>query len=123
MENAIWEEEQTEKLTEVADDVEPFVYDDDNFSYNLWLTHHTAVPNVENKSVGWDDFLTSLFQIIIGVKMIEIQKNYKLTLTEGQAQELYGLLKLQKGSGRLTTDHELVLVYDELKNLFDTGMR
>ena len=68
MENAIWEEEQTENLTEVADDVEPFVYDDDNFSYNLWLTHHTAVPNVENKSVGWDDFLTSLFQIIIGVK-------------------------------------------------------
>jgi hypothetical protein len=55
--------------------------------------------------------------------MIEIQKNYKLTLTEGQAQELYGLLKLQKGSGHLTTDHELVLVYDELKNLFDTGMR
>ena len=35
MENAIWEEEQTEKLTEVADDVKPFVYDDDNFSYNL----------------------------------------------------------------------------------------
>jgi hypothetical protein len=27
---------------------------------------------VENKSVGWDDFLTSLFQIIIGVKMINI---------------------------------------------------
>jgi hypothetical protein len=26
---------------------------------------------VENKSVGWDDFLTSLFQIIIGVKMNE----------------------------------------------------
>ena len=40
-----------------------------------------------------------------------------------RAQELYGLLKLQKGSGRLTTDHELVLVYDELKNLFDTGIR
>jgi len=26
---------------------------------------------VENKSVGWDDFLTSLFKIIIGVKMNE----------------------------------------------------
>jgi len=37
--------------------------------------HHTAVPNVENKSVGWDDFLTSLFQIIIGVKMI----NHKIS--------------------------------------------
>jgi hypothetical protein len=35
MEKAIWKEEQTEKLTEVADDVEPFVYDDDNFSYNI----------------------------------------------------------------------------------------
>ena len=55
--------------------------------------------------------------------MIEIQKNYKLTLTEGQAQELYGLLKLQKGSGYLTTGHELVLVYNELKELFDTGIR
>ena len=51
-------------------------------------------------------------------KMIDIQKNYKLTLTEGQAQELYGLLKLQKGSGHLTTDHELVLVYNELKKLY-----
>ena len=50
--------------------------------------------------------------------MIEVQKNYKLTLTEGQAQELYGLLKLQKGSGHLTTDHELVLVYNELKKLY-----
>jgi hypothetical protein len=28
---------------------------------------------VENKSVGWDDFLTSLFQIIIGVKMTDIK--------------------------------------------------
>ena len=27
---------------------------------------------MENKSVGWDDFLTSLFQIIIGAKMINI---------------------------------------------------
>jgi len=26
---------------------------------------------VENKSVGWDDFLTSLFQIIIGVEMTD----------------------------------------------------
>jgi len=30
-----WEEKQDEKLTEVADDVKPFVYDDDNFSYDL----------------------------------------------------------------------------------------
>jgi hypothetical protein len=35
MEKAIWKEEQDEKLTEVADDVEPFVYDDNNFSYDL----------------------------------------------------------------------------------------
>ena len=35
MEKAIWKEEQTENFTEVADDVEPFVYDDDNFSYDI----------------------------------------------------------------------------------------
>lgn len=28
---------------------------------------HTAVQIAGNKSDGWDDFLTSLFQIIIGV--------------------------------------------------------
>ena len=53
--------------------------------------------------------------------MIEIQKNYKLTLTEQQAKELYTLLQLQKDTGHLTTDHEIVLVYNELKQLFESG--
>ena len=53
--------------------------------------------------------------------MIEIQKNYKLTLTEQQAKELYALLKLQKDTGHMTTDHEIVLVYNELKQLFESG--
>ena len=78
---------------------------------------------MENKSVGWDDFLTSLFQIIIGVKMIEIQKNYKLTLTEQQALELYQFLRTEKDIGRLGVDKDLKLIYDELKELFDTGIR
>jgi hypothetical protein len=55
--------------------------------------------------------------------MIEIQKNYKLTLTEDQAKELYQLLRTEKGSGHLTVDHELILVHHELKNLFDSGIR
>ena len=55
--------------------------------------------------------------------MIEIQKNYKLTLTEQQAKELYALLKLQKDTGHLTTDHDIILVYNELRKLFDTGIR
>lgn len=55
--------------------------------------------------------------------MIEIQKNYKLTLTETQAKELYLILKNQKDIGHLNTDYELILVYNELKKLFDTGVR
>jgi hypothetical protein len=51
--------------------------------------------------------------------MIEIQKNYKLTLTETQAKELYQFLQTEKDIGRLTPDRELKLVYHELKNLFD----
>ena len=78
---------------------------------------------MENKSVGWDDFLTSLFQIIIGVKMIETLKSYKLTLTEQQARELYELLRTEKDSGCLTVDKDLVLVYNELKNIFGTVIR
>ena len=55
--------------------------------------------------------------------MIEIQKNYKITFTEQQARELYGLLQTQKSNGHLTVDHELILVCHELHDLFDTGIR
>ena len=56
-------------------------------------------------------------------KMIQIEKNYKLTLTEDQARELYRLLQTEKDSGCLTPDRELKLVYHELENLFDSGIR
>ena len=55
--------------------------------------------------------------------MIEVAKNYKLTLTEEQAKELYELLKTGKNAGWITHDRELVLVYHELKKLFDSGIR
>jgi hypothetical protein len=55
--------------------------------------------------------------------MIEIQKNYKLTLTEIQAQELYQLLQTAKASGHITPDYEICTLYGELKKLFDTGIR
>jgi hypothetical protein len=55
--------------------------------------------------------------------MIKISKTYHLALTEDQAKELYQLLQIEKDSGCLTPDIELVLVYHELKKLFDTGIR
>ena len=56
--------------------------------------------------------------------MIEITKNYKLTLTEDQARQLHSMLKSNKelldiGSGY----DELRPLYRELKELFDTGVR
>jgi hypothetical protein len=56
-------------------------------------------------------------------KMIEVKKSYVLELTETQAKELYQFLQTEKDIGRLTPDKELKLVYHELKNLFDTGIR
>ena len=55
--------------------------------------------------------------------MIEIQNNYKLTLTEQQAKELYFMLKNAKDGAYLTHNDELMLVYNELKNIFGTGIR
>jgi len=55
--------------------------------------------------------------------MIKISKTYHLALTEEQAKELYELLRTERVNGCLTPDKELVLVYHELKNLFDTGIR
>ena len=46
--------------------------------------------------------------------MIEVQKNYKLTLTEQQALELYQFLRTEKDIGRLGVDKDLILIYDEL---------
>jgi len=51
--------------------------------------------------------------------MIQIEKNYKITLTEQQAKELYWLLNDED----LDIDNELKFVYHELKKLFDTGIR
>lgn len=55
--------------------------------------------------------------------MIEVSKNYKLILTEQQAKELYWCLKIAKDQHKLTVDDELVLVLNELKPLFDSGIR
>ena len=59
-------------------------------------------------------------------KMIDIQKNYKITLTEDQARQLYCLLQSGKDCGELNVGcryDDLRELYDELKNLFDTGIR
>ena len=55
--------------------------------------------------------------------MIEIQKNYKLTLTEQQAKELYEFLRGAKDVGHLSVDRDLVLVYHELHKIFGVGIR
>lgn len=55
--------------------------------------------------------------------MIQVEKLYTVKLTEQQAKELYSLLQLQKDAGHMTTDHEIVLVYNELKQLFGSGIR
>ena len=58
--------------------------------------------------------------------MIETLKNYKITLTEEQARQLYTLLLYTKDTGDLKHDGryvELRPLYEELKQLFDNGIR
>ena len=55
--------------------------------------------------------------------MIELKKSYVLELTETQAQELYKLLRFAKDNGTYLTPEELILVYNEFKKLFDSGIR
>ena len=55
--------------------------------------------------------------------MNEIQKNYKLTLTEQQTKELYQILDYEKKQDNLGVDKELTLVYNELKKIFAIGIR
>lgn len=55
--------------------------------------------------------------------MIEKQISYKIEFTETQAKELYEFLRGAKDVGHLSVDRDLILVYNELKKLFDTGIR
>jgi uncharacterized protein YpuA (DUF1002 family) len=55
--------------------------------------------------------------------MIEIQKNYKITFTENQAQQLYRLLQSSKEFSYGERYDELGILHDDLKKLFDTGIR
>ena len=71
----------------------------------------------------YDELFGKNFTVYRETEMIEIQKNYKLTLTEQQAKELYEFLRGAKDCGHLSTDRDLVLVYHELKKLFDAGIR
>lgn len=52
---------------------------------------------------------------------IEITKNYKITLTQDQAKQLYQLLTEEKDHGTLKCDglyDELRLLYEDLKQIF-----
>ena len=55
--------------------------------------------------------------------MIEKQISYKIEFTEQQAKELYEFLHGAKDVGHLSVDRDLILVYNELKKLFDSGIR
>jgi uncharacterized protein YpuA (DUF1002 family) len=58
--------------------------------------------------------------------MIETSKNYKITLDEKQARQLYQLLLDTKDTGNLKFDgrfDELRPLYEELKPIFDSGIR
>jgi uncharacterized protein YpuA (DUF1002 family) len=58
--------------------------------------------------------------------MIEVQKQYKLTLTEEQARQLYNLLQSVKQQDQFSYGglyDDLRELHNELKKLFDTGIR
>jgi hypothetical protein len=49
---------------------------------------------------------------------IEIQKNYKLSLSDRQVRQLYNLLLRLDNSGVIKYDAELIPVLQELRKLF-----
>ena len=55
--------------------------------------------------------------------MIQVKKSYVLELTETQAKELYEFLRGAKDVGHLSVDRDLILVYNELKDIFGGGIR
>jgi len=58
------------------------------------------------------------------MKMIEIKKSYVIELTEEQARQLYRLLQSSNDEFSYGERYdELGFLHDELKKLFDSGIR
>ena len=55
--------------------------------------------------------------------MIQVEKVYTIKFTEHQAKELYEFLRGAKDVGHLSVDRDLILVYNELKDIFGGGIR
>ena len=58
--------------------------------------------------------------------MIEIEKSYKLTLTEEQGRQLYNLLQSARSTDQFSyggSYGDLRELHNELKQLFDCGIR
>ena len=80
-------------------------------------THNLLLRSREEQMT--DDFVYEK------TKMIDIQKNYKITLTEDQARQLCHLLHYGKDCGELNVGcryDDLQELYNELKNLFYNGI-
>ena len=57
-------------------------------------------------------------------KMIEVQTNYKLTLSEEQMRQLFNLLGRDKELLSINSGYdELRTVYNEIKVIFNSGIR
>lgn len=71
----------------------------------------------------YDQLFSKNFTVYGETEMIEIQKNYKIALTEDQARQLYHLLHSTKEFSYGDRYDELRFLHDELKKIFDIGVR
>ena len=58
--------------------------------------------------------------------MIELSRNYKITLSEEQARQLFNLLQMEKSRDGLAINgqySDLRELCDELKSIFNAGIR
>ena len=85
--------------------------------HNLLLRSHEEIMTNDDQLFGKNPTVYG------ESKMIEIKKSYVLELTEQQAQELYKLLLSAKHNEHITHDNDLILILNELKKIFDTGIR
>ena len=72
----------------------------------------------------YDQMFGKNFTVYGESKMIEVQTNYKLTLSEEQMRQLFNLLGRDKELLSINSGYdELRTVYNEIKVIFNSGIR
>lgn len=92
--------------------------------YKYFAMKYKEALNMTLTHTDYDQMFGKNLTVYGESKMIQVERNYKLTLSEEQMRQLFNLLGRDKELLSINSGYdELRTVYNELKEIFNSGIR